>query len=142
VQRRCSVPGLLEHSGPRVHLPMRRPPDVSGVPGITDGMRRRFDCYDNPVMEFFSTVKREEAECFPCYGDAKMGWFDCLEVFYCHRRWHSTLGLISPRPSGVGCRRARTLPARCSPRPRPPGKWTTAPDRCRPHLQPVVSVVI
>jgi hypothetical protein len=25
---------------------------------------------------FFSSVKREEAECFPSYGDAKMALFD------------------------------------------------------------------
>jgi site-specific recombinase XerD len=60
-------------------------------------MSRRADCYDNAVMEaFFSTVKREEAECFPSYGDAKMALFDYIEVFYNQRRRHSTLGLISP----------------------------------------------
>jgi transposase InsO family protein len=60
-------------------------------------MSRRADCYDNAVMEaFFSTVKREEAECFPNYSDAKMALFDYNEVFYNQRRRHSTLGKISP----------------------------------------------
>ena len=65
--------------------------------GITCSMSRRADCYDNAVMEaFFSTVKREEAECFPSYSDAKMALFDYIEVFYNQRRRHSTLGQISP----------------------------------------------
>ncbi len=65
--------------------------------GITCSMSRRADCYDNAVMEaFFSTVKREEAERFPSYSDAKMALFDYIEVFYNQRRRHSTLGKISP----------------------------------------------
>jgi transposase InsO family protein len=40
--------------------------------------------------------KREEAERFPSYGDAKMALFDYIEVFYNQRRRHSTLGPISP----------------------------------------------
>ena len=45
---------------------------------------------------FFSTVKREEAECFPSDSAAKMALFDYIEVFYNQRRRHSTLGQISP----------------------------------------------
>jgi putative transposase len=64
---------------------------------MTAGSRRRADCYDNAVMEaFFSTIKREEADRFPSYGDAKMALFDYIEVFYNQRRRHSTLGKISP----------------------------------------------
>jgi hypothetical protein len=60
-------------------------------------MSRRADCYDNAVMEsFFATVKKEEAERFPSYSDAKMASFDYVEVFYNQRRRHSTLGQISP----------------------------------------------
>jgi transposase InsO family protein len=60
-------------------------------------MSRRGDCYDNAVMEsFFATVKKEEAERFPSYSDAKMVLFDYIEVFYNQRRRHSTLGQISP----------------------------------------------
>jgi len=65
--------------------------------GITCSMSRRGDCYDNAVMEsFFATVKKEEAERFPRYSDAKMALFDYIEVFYNQRRRHSTLGQISP----------------------------------------------
>jgi transposase-like protein len=65
--------------------------------GITCSMSRRGDCYDNAVVEsFFATVKKEEAERFPSYSDAKMALFDYIEVFYNQRRRHSTLGQISP----------------------------------------------
>ena len=60
-------------------------------------MSRRAECYDNAVMEsFFATVKKEKADRFPSYGDAKMALFDYIEVFYNQRRRHSTLGKISP----------------------------------------------
>jgi transposase InsO family protein len=60
-------------------------------------MTRRGNCYDNAVMESgFSTVKREEGECFERYAHAKPTLFDCIEVFYNQRRQHSTLGQISP----------------------------------------------
>ena len=52
-------------------------------------MSRRGDCYDNAVIEsFFATVKKEEAERFPSYSDAKMALFDYIEVFYNQRRRH------------------------------------------------------
>jgi transposase InsO family protein len=51
----------------------------------------------NAVTEsFFATVKKEEAERFPNYSDAKMALFDYIEVFYNPRRRHSTIGQISP----------------------------------------------
>lgn len=51
--------------------------------GITCSMSRRAACYDNAVMEsFFATVKKEEADRFPSYSDAKMALFDYIEVFY------------------------------------------------------------
>jgi putative transposase len=60
-------------------------------------MRRCGDCYDNAMMEsVVETVKKEEAERFPSYSDAKMALFDYIEVFYNQRRRHSTLGQISP----------------------------------------------
>jgi len=65
--------------------------------GITCSMSRRADCYDCAVMEsFVATVKKEEAERCPSDSDAKMALFDYLEVFYNHRRRHSTIGQISP----------------------------------------------
>jgi hypothetical protein len=60
-------------------------------------MSRRGDCYDNAVIEsFFATVKKEKADRFPSYSDAKMALFDYIEVFYNQRRRHSTIGYVSP----------------------------------------------
>jgi transposase InsO family protein len=97
VQRRCPAPGLLHHSDRGCTYTCEDYQMYLASHGITCSMSRRADCYDNAVMEaFFSTVKREEAECFPSYGDAKMALFDYIEVFYNQRRRHSTLGHISP----------------------------------------------
>ena len=97
VRRRCPEPGLLHHSDRGCTYTCEDYQKHLATHGITCSMSRRADCYDNAVMEaFFSTVKREEAECFPSYGDAKMALFDYIEVFYNQRRRHSTLGLISP----------------------------------------------
>ena len=68
------------------------------VRGIVCSMSRRGNCYDNSVMEsFFSTVKSELGEHFDSHGDAKMELLDYIEVFYNHRRRHSTTpGCTSP----------------------------------------------
>jgi hypothetical protein len=40
-------------------------------------MSRRAECYDCAVMESsFATVKKQEADRFPRYSDAKMALFD------------------------------------------------------------------
>ena len=97
VQRRCPEPGLLHHSDRGCTYTCEDYQAYLASHGIACSMSRRADCYDNAVMEaFFSTVKREEAEHFASYGDAKMALFDYIEVFYNQRRRHSTLGRISP----------------------------------------------
>jgi transposase InsO family protein len=97
VQRRCPDPGLRHHSDRGCTYTCEDYQKYTASHGITCSMSRRADCYDNAVMEaFFSTVKREEAETFPSYGDAKMALFDYIEVFYNQRRRHSALGKISP----------------------------------------------
>jgi len=97
VQRRCPAPGLLHHSDRGCTYTCEDYQTYLVSQGITCSMSRRADCYDNAVMEaFFSTLKREAAEKFPSYGDAKMALFDYIEVFYNQRRRHSTLGKISP----------------------------------------------
>jgi putative transposase len=97
VQRRCPAPGLLHHSDRGCTYTCEDYQTYLASHGIACSMSRRADCYDNAVMEaFFSTVKREVAECFPSYSDAKMALFDYIEVFYNQRRRHSTLGKISP----------------------------------------------
>jgi transposase InsO family protein len=97
VRRRCPEAGLLHHSDRGCTYTCEDYQKYLASYGITCSMSRRADCYDNAVMEaFFSTVKREEAERFPSYSDAKMALFDYIEVFYNQRRRHSTLGKISP----------------------------------------------
>jgi putative transposase len=97
VHRRCPAAGLLHHSDRGCTYTCEDYQRYLAVRGITCSMSRRADCYDNAVMEsFFATVKKEEAERFPSYSDAKMALFDYIEVFYNQRRRHSTLGQISP----------------------------------------------
>jgi putative transposase len=97
VQRRCPDPGLLHHSDRGGTYTCEDYQTYLAARGITCSMSRRGDCYDNAVIEsFFATVKKEEAERFPSYSDAKMALFDYIEVFYNQRRRHSTLGQISP----------------------------------------------
>jgi putative transposase len=97
VRRRCPEPGLLHHSDRGCTYTCEDYQAYLATQGITCSMSRRADCYDNAVMEsFFATVKKEEAERFPSYSDAKMALFDYIEVFYNQRRRHSTLGQISP----------------------------------------------
>jgi transposase InsO family protein len=97
VQRRCAEPGLLHHSDRGCTYTCEDYQTYLAARGITCSMSRRADCYDNAVMEsFFATVKKEEADRFPSYGDAKMALSDYIEVFYNQRRRHSTLGQISP----------------------------------------------
>jgi putative transposase len=97
VRRRCPEPGLLHHSDRGCTYTCEDYQAYLATQGITCSMSRRADCYDNAVMEsFFATVKKEEADRFPSYSDAKMVLFDYIEVFYNQRRRHSTLGQISP----------------------------------------------
>ena len=97
VRRRCPEPGLLHHSDRGCTYTCEDYQAYLDAQGITCSMSRRGDCYDNAVIEsFFATVKKEEAERFPSYSDAKMALFDYIEVFYNQRRRHSTLGQVSP----------------------------------------------
>ena len=97
VHRRCPSPGLLHHSDRGCTYTCEDYQQYLASHGIACSMSRRADCYDNAVMEsFFATVKKEEADRFPSYTDAKMALFDYIEVFYNQRRRHSTLGQISP----------------------------------------------
>ena len=97
VRRRCPAPGLLHHSDRGCTYTCEDYQMYLTTQGITCSMSRRADCYDHAVMErFFATVKKEEAERFPSYSDAKMALFDYIEIFYNQRRRHSTLGQVSP----------------------------------------------
>jgi transposase InsO family protein len=97
VQRRCPEPCLLHHSDRGCTYTCEDYHTYLAARGIACSMSRRANCYDNAIMEcFFATVKKEEADRFPSYSDAKMALFDYIEVFYDRRRRHSTLGQISP----------------------------------------------
>jgi transposase InsO family protein len=105
VRRRCPEPGLLHHSDRGCTYTCEDYQKYLAARGITCSMSRRANCYDNAVMEsFFATVKKEEADRFSSYGDAKMALFDYIEVFYNQRRRHSTLGQISPAAFERGAR--------------------------------------
>jgi len=97
LRRRCPGAGLLHHSDQGSPYASEDYQDVLAAQSITCSMSRRGNCYDNAVMEsFFSTVKSELGERFDSHGEAKMELFDYIEVFYNHRRRHSTLGQVSP----------------------------------------------
>ena len=97
IARRCPDPGLLHHSDRGCTYTCEDYQTYLAAQGITCSMSRRGDCYDNAVSEsFFATVKKEEAERFPSYSDAKIALFDYIEVFYNQRRRHSTIGYLSP----------------------------------------------
>ena len=97
VERRLPGEGLLAHSDRGSQYASDHYQSLLARHGITCSMSRRADCYDNAVMEsFFASVKKEEADRFPSYHEAKMVLFDYIEVFYNAKRRHSTLGQISP----------------------------------------------
>jgi putative transposase len=97
LKRRCPDAGLLHHSDQGCTYASEDYQTILEGRGITCSMSRRGNCYDNAVMEsFFSSVKSEEGERFPSFGEAKMALFDYIEVFYNQRRRHSTLGQVSP----------------------------------------------
>jgi transposase InsO family protein len=97
LKRRCPDAGLLHHSDQGCTYASEDYRTRLEQHGIMCSMSRRGNCYDNAVMEsWFSTVKSEEGERFESYAHAKEALFDYIEVFYNHRRRHSTLGQISP----------------------------------------------
>jgi transposase InsO family protein len=97
LKRRCPEAGLLHHSDQGCTYASEDYRTRLEAHGIACSMSRRGNCHDNAVMEsWFSTVKSEEGERFESYAHAKEALFDYIEVFYNHRRRHSTLGQISP----------------------------------------------
>ena len=101
--RRCPDAGLLHHSDRGSTYASADYRRVLAAHGITCSMSRTGDCYDNAAMEaFFSTLKVELADRFPSREAATPALFDYIEVFYNHRRRHSTIGYVSP----AACERA------------------------------------
>ena len=97
LKRRVPGAGLLHHSDQGCTYASEDYQALLEARRIVCSMSRRGNCHDNAVMEsFFSTVKSELREHFDSNGEAKMEWFDYIEVFYNQRPRHSTLGQISP----------------------------------------------
>ena len=97
LKRRVPGAGLLHHSDQGCTYASEDYQALLEARRIVCSMSRRGNCHDNAVMEsFFSTVKSELREHFDSNGEAKMEWFDYIEVFYNQRRRHSTLDQISP----------------------------------------------
>jgi putative transposase len=97
IKRRCPAAGLLHHSDQGSTYASEDYQRWLTAHGITCSMSRRGNCYDNAVMEsFFSTVKFELGERFESGRHARIALFDYIEVFFNHRRRHSTIGQISP----------------------------------------------
>lgn len=62
-------------------------------------MSRRGNCHDNAVAEsFFQLLKRERVKrkIYTTRAEARADIFDYIEVFYNHRRRHSSNELLSP----------------------------------------------
>jgi transposase InsO family protein len=97
LNRRAPTVGLLHHSDQGCTYASEDYQAILDARGMTCSMSRRGNCHDNAVMEaFFSTLKSELADRFESCGAAKMALFEYIEVFYNHRRRHSTIGYVSP----------------------------------------------
>ncbi len=97
LKRRGPAIGLLHHADQGCTYASEDDQGLLAARGIICSMSRRGNGHDNAVMEsFVSTVKSELGDQFASHGDAKMEWFDDIDVFYNQRRRHSTLGQISP----------------------------------------------
>jgi putative transposase len=97
LKRRAPAAGLLHHSDQGCTYASEDYQTILNARGITCSMSRRANCHDNAVMEaFFSSLKTELADRFDSCGEAKTALFDYIEVFYNHRRRHSTIGYVSP----------------------------------------------
>ncbi len=67
--------------------------------GITVSMSRKGNCWDNAVMErFFGSLKSERTDnkLYLTREQAKADVIDYIEMFYNSRRFHSTLGYMTP----------------------------------------------
>jgi hypothetical protein len=101
-------PGLLHHSDRGCTYTSGEYQTYLAARHITCSMSRRGDCYDNAVTEsFFATVKKEEADRFPSYSDAKMALFitSKCSITSSGAIRHSARS-VRPRSSGAQRRRA------------------------------------
>ena len=99
VARRLPGEELLAHSDRGSQYASEHYQRLLGKHGIECSMSRRGDCWDNAPMEsFFATLKKElvHGVDFATRAEARTALFEDIEVFYNHKRRHSSLGYVSP----------------------------------------------
>ncbi len=100
IAQRRPESGLIFHSDRDVQYAGNRFRKILQEHGIIQSMSKKGDCYDNAVMEsFFDTLKSEfiAFESFDSMADAHQKLFDYIDIFYNHKRIHSSLGYQSPK---------------------------------------------
>ncbi len=99
IEQRRPKPGLIFHSDRGVQYAGNRVRNILQEQGIIQSMSKKGDCYDNAVMEsFFDTLKSEfiAFERFDSMADTHQKLFDYIDIFYNHKRIHSSLVYLSP----------------------------------------------
>jgi len=99
VRRRLPEEGLLAHSDRGSQYASEHYQLLPARHGITCGMSRRADCWDNAPMEsFFASLKKElvHGADFATRARARAAIVEYIEVFYNTKRRHSSLGYVSP----------------------------------------------
>lgn len=99
VAQRFPDAGLLAHSDRGSQHASDHSQRVLSRHGITCGMSRAGNCYDNaPVEPFFASLKKGlvRHEDYPTTEAAKASLFEHIGVFYNRVRRHSSLGHVAP----------------------------------------------
>jgi len=97
--RRRPEPGLIWHSDQGRQFVSLAFGQQARAAGIAQSMGSRGDCFDNAVAEsFFATLKNEliHGRSWPSKAELRTEVFEYIDVFFNRRRWHSTLGFLSP----------------------------------------------
>lgn len=91
--------GLLHHSDRGVQYASHDYQALLNENGFIPSMSRKGNCYDNACAEsFFSTLKNELIYLthFKTRAEARQAIFEYVEIFYNHKRRHSSLGYQTP----------------------------------------------
>ena len=99
IQRRMPGEGILTHSDRGSQYASDHYQRVLEKHGIQCSMSGVGQCWDNAPMEsFFASLKKElvNHEDYETREEAKTSLFEYVEVFYNHKRIHSSLGYLTP----------------------------------------------
>jgi len=99
IQRRMPGEGILTHSDRGSQYASDHYQRVLEKHGIQCSMSGVGQCWDNAPMEsFFASLKKElvHHEDYQTREEAKTSLFEYVEVFYNHKRIHSSLGYLTP----------------------------------------------